>query len=85
MQPPFTMEQMIYKAKTAVMHTGLYPTTMLKWKNFLPASQTLYFMEAYDLRVRMVAVGMTGVTGYHGTFNITDNNDDSLLLIQASI
>ena len=56
-QPSFTMQQLIYKAKTAVMRTNLYPTTMLTWNNFFPTNQTwpklkLHFTEAYDIRVR---------------------------------
>ena len=54
MNPPFTMEQVIYKAKTTVMQTNLYPTAMLKWNNFLPTNQIwpelwLHFTDAYDL------------------------------------
>ena len=80
---------MIYKAKTAVMHTGIYPTAMLEWNNFLPDNQTwpelkLHFTKVYDLRVRMGAAETTGSTAYHGAFNAT-NNGDSLALIQASI
>ena len=90
MQPPFTMEQMIYKAKTAVMRTGLYPTAMLEWNNFLPANQTwpelkLHFTEAYDLRIRTGGGGTTGANGYHAGFNAYDDDDDSLASIQASI
>ena len=84
------MEQMIYKAKTAVMRTGLYPMAMLEWNNFLAANQTwpefkLHFTEVYDMRIRTGGGGTTGTNGYHAGFNACDDDDDSLASIQASI
>ena len=63
-QPPFTIQPMIYKAKLAVMRTKHYPTTMPKWNIFLPANQTwpkfkLHFTKVYDLRMCMGGGGTT--------------------------
>jgi len=91
MKPPFTMEQMLDKAKLAVQRTGLYTTVMLEWDAILEVNATwlefkLNFAEAYDSRIRTRA-GTTSDGGYHGTFNTVEEypDNDSLASIQASM
>ena len=85
MKPPFTMEQMLDKAKYAVQRTGLYATAMLEWDAILDNNATwpefkLHFTEAYDSRIH-TGTGTTSVGGYHGAFNAGDDypDDDSHL------
>ena len=91
MKPPFTMEQMLDKAKSAVQRTGLYATAMLEWDAILEANATwpefkIHFAEAYDSRIR-TGTGTTSDGGYHGAFNTGEEypNNDSLASIQASM
>ena len=91
MQPPFTREQLLDKAKSAIQRTGLYSTAMLEWDNFQPDQLTwpifkVHFAEAYDSRIR-TGTGATGGNGYHGAFTAEGDyaDDDSLASIQQSI
>ena len=92
MKPPFTLNQLIDKAKSAVQRTGLYSTAMLEWNGFTPDQHTwaifkTHFIEAYDNRIR-TGGGTTGTSGYHGAANAHEGDfadDDSLASIQQSI
>ena len=51
------MEQMVDKAITAIIETGLYQTAILEWNGFAEADKTwpqlrVHFTEAYDLLQR---------------------------------
>ena len=83
------MEQMVDKAITAVMETGLYQTAILEWNNFDEANRTwpqlrVHFTEAYDLLQRSGA-GTARDHGYHHGNNAIDEDDDSLGSIMASM
>ena len=92
MQPPYTMLQVINKAKSAVQRSGLYSTAMLKWNAANTVNQTWpefkqHFVEAYDNRMRTGA-GTMGDEGYHGAANVDGGDypdDDSLQSIMQSV
>ena len=55
--PPYTSEQMIEKAKTAIQTTGLFPTAVLEWNGFLPGNQSWpefksHFQDAYEVHLQ---------------------------------
>ena len=90
MQPPYTMEQVIDKAKTIVQTTGCYPTAMLEWNAFEAENRTwpnfkAHFIKAYDNGIRTGA-GTMADEGYHGAANATNTypDDDSLQSIVVS-
>ena len=67
MKPPFTVDQMIDKAKSAVQRTGLYSTAMFEWNNFDEEQNTwaifkVHFIEAYDNRIH-TGGGTTAANG----------------------
>ena len=86
--PPYTMDQLVYNAKTAIQETGLYSMAILEWNGFDPANQNwgelkTHFTEAYDLHLRS-AGGTARQAGYHGVNN-AEEDDDSINSIQNSI
>ena len=87
-KPPFTLEQMIDKAITAIQLTGLYERALLEWQDFDEANKTwaqlkLHFEEAYEVRL---ASGL-GTAASHGYVNnaAAETDDDSISTIQESL
>ena len=86
-RPPYTEEQMVDKALTAIQSTGLYETAVLEWQGFDAANKTWpelksHFGEAYEIRIASGA----GTARSHGYVNMaTDDDDDSLTSIVESI
>ena len=88
-KPPFTMEQMIDKAMTAITETGQYHVAILEWNGFDAENQTwpelkAHFTEAYDLLQRTGA-GTARDHGYHQGNNAVDGDDDSLGSLRTSV
>ena len=86
-KPPYTDEQMVDKALTAIQRTGLYETAVLEWQGFAQANKTWpelksHFGEAYEIRIASGA----GTARGHGYVNNTmDDDDDSIASITQSI
>ena len=83
------MEQLINKAVTSVQLTGLYPTALLEWNGFTDENKTwpelkTHITEVYDLLLT-TGGGTAGTAGYHGAYNTTEDEDDSMTSITASI
>eukprot|EP00804_Cyclotella_cryptica_P006044 CCRYP_000272-RA/>CCRYP_000272-RA protein AED:0.46 eAED:0.46 QI:0/-1/0/1/-1/1/1/0/109 len=86
-KPPFTLEQVMDKAISAIQRTGLYETALLEWQGFNDANKTweqlkLHFEEAYEIRL---ASGQ-GTAATHGyVHNVKAQDEDSISTIQESL
>ena len=83
------MEQMVDKAITAIIETGLYQTAIREWNSFDEGNKTwpqlrVHFTEAYDLLQRSGADTVRD-HGYHHGNNAIDEEDDSLGSIITSM
>ena len=86
-KPPYTEEQMVDKAITAIQSTGLYETAILEWQGFDDANKTWpelksHFGEAYEIRI---ASGAGTARGHGYANNTMDDDDDSIASITQSI
>ena len=75
------MEQLVDKAYTAILQTGLYETPCAKFKGILPKNQTYstlkeHMLQAYELWLQMGVSSCPSNSLYYGTHNAI--NDDSI-------
>ena len=77
-KPAYTMDQLIDKAYTAILQTGLYKTRCVEYKGMETENQTSatlkeHMMQAFELRLQMGTAGGQN-TVFNAMYNTTDDN-----------
>ena len=77
-KPNYTMSQLIDKAYTAILQTGLYKIPCAEYRGMYPVNQTYitlkeHMMQAFELRLQMGTLGGQN-TAYIASYNTTDDN-----------